>query len=54
MSHTKRVYNKPSSYLFVHPYHHVCMGRCPACRDPEKDQKTIRKQRKAALTRGLL
>lgn len=47
MSHTKRAYNDSSSSVYVHPFNQVCMGRCPSCRDPKKEQKTIRKQRKA-------
>lgn len=32
MSRTKRFYNKPNQYLYIHPYKEMCMGNCRSCR----------------------
>jgi hypothetical protein len=40
--------NSIHDYGFLyHPYAQICMGNCPMCRDAKKDQKYIRKARKA-------
>jgi 5-methylcytosine-specific restriction endonuclease McrA len=36
-----------SNGIYYHPYAQVCMGRCSMCRDPDKDQKHIRKHKKS-------
>ncbi len=62
MSHTKRIYNKPlkkaqrfnlddgKMHLFVGiPLTRrswVCMGRCPMCRDHNRDPRLVRKRTK--------
>ena len=34
-----------------HPYHRLCMGKCPCCRDHTKDQRHQRKIRKRDFVR---
>lgn len=60
MTRTRRFYNRGvfgtwarfsmKDSLF-HPYALRCMGRCHSCRNPEKDQRRLRKARAAELRR---
>lgn len=65
MSHTKRIYNRrlkkaqrfnlddKGIHLWIGiPYTRrswICMGRCPMCRDPNREPKIIRKRAKEQL-----
>jgi hypothetical protein len=37
--------------FFYHPYRHLCMGRCPYCRDHSLNQRIQRKRRKMEFKR---
>lgn len=49
MSHTKRVYNNPKSWFFVHPYHMVCCGNCDFCKDESLGKKWRMNRKKELL-----
>lgn len=40
--------------LAYHPYRVLCMGHCESCRNPNLDQKKIRKERKQEFMRALV
>lgn len=39
--------------LAYHPYRVLCMGHCESCRNPNLDQKKMRKERKQEFMRTL-
>ena len=39
--------------LAYHPYRVLCMGHCESCRNPNLDQKKMRKERKQEFVRSL-
>jgi len=62
MSRTRRFYNRRPfgtwrRYTFrdhlFRPYGVACMGRCHSCRDPNKEQRKVRKARATDLRRTI-
>ena len=47
MSDTVRIYNTPHHGLPLTLRAWICMGRCPMCRDYNKEPRTIRRRLKA-------
>lgn len=53
MSDTIRIYNKPNHLLPQTNRSWICMGRCPLCRDPNKEPRAIRRKHKAQFRHEL-